>query len=253
MGFRDRCFRWYERIQPSLAPGLRYSQEIWQDVLFDIAPAAGRWLDLGCGRGILPSWRQADERRLVALVPALVGLDYDQPSLRENTSIQNRIRGDISHLPFRSESFELVTANMVFEHLLHPEDQLREIARVLRPGGRLVFHTPNLAGYTTCIAWLTPEFLKKPLIAWLENRSQDDVFETHYKINSSGAVEKAAASAGLIVESIEFITSSAEFIVIPPLMLIELVYLRLLGAHALRKLRPNLIVSLRRPASGSGS
>ncbi len=48
-------------------------------------------------------------------------------------------------LPFDDESFDLVNLTEVIEHLVRPDHALREIRRVIRPGGHLIVSTPNLA------------------------------------------------------------------------------------------------------------
>ena len=73
------------------------------------------------------------------------------PSLRNHHSISQLVRGDISRLPFRDESFSLVSSSMVFEHLKEPRAQLEELKRVMSPGGELIFLTPNTVGYTTIL------------------------------------------------------------------------------------------------------
>ena len=46
-------------------------------------------------------------------------------------------------LPFRSNAFDEVVMIHVIEHLVRPYDCLREIYRVLKPGGKLILVTPN--------------------------------------------------------------------------------------------------------------
>lgn len=65
---------------------------------------------------------------------------------RAKCRIENQavfISGDAEALPFRNESFDLVYGCSVLHHL-DLEEALREVRRVLRPGGRLVFSEPNL-------------------------------------------------------------------------------------------------------------
>lgn len=49
---------------------------------------------------------------------------------------------DLEALTFGDRSFDLVVSSDIFEHVRHPERALREVARVLRPGGRHVFTVP---------------------------------------------------------------------------------------------------------------
>lgn len=53
---------------------------------------------------------------------------------------------DVENMPLKSEVFNLVTCFEVLEHLVNPEKCLREIARVLRGGGRLHLSTPHHFG-----------------------------------------------------------------------------------------------------------
>jgi len=56
----------------------------------------------------------------------------------------DRVMADLNYpLPFRSESFDLVLARAVLEHILRPYDLLLEVRRVLRRGGKLRVVVPN--------------------------------------------------------------------------------------------------------------
>ena len=57
----------------------------------------------------------------------------------------------LDHLPFRSQSIDLITLNNVAEHLERPGEVLAEFARVLAPGGRVIIHTPNVSSYAVRI------------------------------------------------------------------------------------------------------
>src|SRR5436190_1689026 len=77
-------------------------------------------------------------------------------------------------LPFTDGVFDLVTANMVLEHVAEPERLFREVERVLVPGGRFLIHTPNLHGYTTAVTRLLPDALLAPLAFLLHRRQSED-------------------------------------------------------------------------------
>ena len=58
-------------------------------------------------------------------------------------STQNPAQDSKCHLPFENESFEVVTMLAVLEHLNHPLDMLKQIARVLKPNGVLILTVPS--------------------------------------------------------------------------------------------------------------
>jgi SAM-dependent methyltransferase len=234
-------------LQRWIAPGLRYSQASFEDRLRGYIPKSQRWLDLGCGHRLLSEWRHDAEKALVASVPLAVGIDADFDALRRHRTLSKLVLGDITKLPFANESFDLVTANMVVEHLDDPAAQFAEVARVLCPGGRFVFHTPNAQSYIIGAARLMPEPLKKTLARVLEGRVAQDVYPTHYLANRRPQIEQVAAASGLDVEQIEFVASAPVLGVIPPLAALELLWIRQLQRRAsLAKYRTTLICVLRK-------
>lgn len=249
MSLRAPLYRIYEGLRDVIAPGLRYSQELYEDALHERVTPAVRWLDLGCGHQVLPAWRAAAERAIVSRTDDLVGLDYELGALQAHKGLTAKVRGDVSALPFRDGSFELVTANMVVEHLAEPEAQFREIGRILAPGGLFMFHTPNVRGYSTAIASLMPEAIKGRAVWLLDGRPEEDVFPTHYRCNSEARVAEVAAATGFRVESNRMICSVPMTALIPPLAAVELAWVRLLMTRPMRGLRTNMIVALRKPTA----
>jgi ubiquinone/menaquinone biosynthesis C-methylase UbiE len=212
MSVRDVCFKFYWKCQSVIAPTLKYSQTIYEDVLKENMNKNYNWLDLGCGLHILPPWRYNQETELVQNAKILVGLDYDLLSLRKHKTIHKRVRGDIKNLPFSDNTFHLITSNMVFEHLEKPESQIAEIYRILKPGGVLLFHTPNSLSYGTIAAKVIPEFLKGKLISFLQKRKEQDIFPTFYRINSRNKINNIAQKIGFRVDEIKMIVSSAQLV-----------------------------------------
>ncbi len=96
-----------------------------------LAELRGEVLDVGCGRmpyrGLVPATRY-------------VGVDVDTPVTRELAAAD--VFYDGRTLPFAAATFDGVICSQVLEHVFAPEEFLRELARVLRPSGRLVLTVP---------------------------------------------------------------------------------------------------------------
>ena len=254
MTYRDICFQIYWKLKSIIAPTLKYSQSIYEGALRSCVNKSCvnddcKWLDLGCGHHLLPPWRYEEECKLVGCKCSIVGLDYDFDSLKKHRSIKKRIRGDISFLPFDDDCFDLVTSNMVFEHLKAPMIQLKEINRVLKPGGTLLFHTPNALSYGMRAAKLIPEPIKKKLVWLLEGRKEEDVFPAYYKINTIKDINSIAELSGFVVDKLKMITSAAEFVMIPPLVIFELIAIKIMMKDQMKAFRTNIIARLTKPAA----
>jgi len=97
-----------------------------------------RLLDIGCG------WEARFLRSVEPYIASGTGVDFKAPEL--NTGKLRAIRLTLEdRLPFADNSFDLVTMLAVLEHLVQPEAILREIHRVLVPGGELVLTVPTKA------------------------------------------------------------------------------------------------------------
>jgi ubiquinone/menaquinone biosynthesis C-methylase UbiE len=238
--------KFYGLARNRIVPGLRYSQDVYQELLESTVTNESIWLDVGCGHQLLPSWRQSNERFLVSKAAWVVGIDYDYPSLVKHGTIAARVCGIADALPFSDESFNLVTANMVVEHLDNPVVQFAEINRVLKPNGIFVFHTVNKWGYFAMMRRMVPSILVKPAARLLDGRDSTDVFEVQYKANTEKQIAKLAAGANFNIEAVRIVSSDAVFALVPPIAIVELVGIRLLMSSRLRRFRSNLIGTLRK-------
>lgn len=100
----------------------------------------GRLLEIGCGSG-------ARLAQLAAEGWQVVGQDVDPQSAhhaqtRYGLSV---VVGDLKGLGLEAGSFDCILMNHVLEHLHDPVGVLEECRRLLKPGGRLVAVTPNVA------------------------------------------------------------------------------------------------------------
>ena len=205
-----------------------------------------QWLDLGCGHQILPQWLWQKQSSLVEKCQRLVGIDYDMDSLMRNECISLKVRGDITNLPFKSNSFKLVSSNMVVEHLDKPLAQLKEVYRILKPDGIFLFHTPNKFGYITIISRFIPKVLKVPIISFIQGRHEEDVFPTFYRMNTMRNIQKSSNQIGFKVKRIMMVNSAAQFVMISPLVFLELCWICLSMTRAFRPLRVHIIALLKK-------
>lgn len=119
-----------------LHPGER--QQLESSVMYLPAHARGRLLEVGFGNG-------ARLLRLRQLGWEVEGVEIDESAVARardahGLSVRTWQGGEI---PFPPDSFEAVIMAHVLEHLPSPVETLRDVARVLKPGGRLVVTTPN--------------------------------------------------------------------------------------------------------------
>jgi len=98
--------------------------------------SAGRpMLDAGCGTGL----------NLQGLPAGSTGLDLNPRNLamvRERLPLHTAVEGDLEAMPFADASFATVICTEVLEHVPDPRLALREIRRVLKPGGVLIGSVP---------------------------------------------------------------------------------------------------------------
>ncbi len=98
-----------------------------------------RILDAGCGNGrysrFLLRWADADA--------VIAGFDLSQRMLKRarrrlHSQRINHVAADLTKLPFATGFFDAVVCGYVLEHLPDPRPGLAELARVMRPGGKLL-------------------------------------------------------------------------------------------------------------------
>jgi len=119
-------------------------QEERNGLLLELAPdrPLGRALDLGCGTGVMLD-------RLGQRYPRVTGLDisqemlegFDLSALRPGLAV-TLLRGDMGALPLRTASFDVIVCRSALHHMEDEHAVLAEIARVLKPDGRLVLGEP---------------------------------------------------------------------------------------------------------------
>ena len=238
-GWADRV---YWRLVAGLAPGLLNSHHAYARALASEVERASQWLDLGCGHAFLPPFVSPQRLQEARSRCVSVGIDADGDALAKHRGLRHRVRGNIERLPFEAGMFDLATANMVVEHVASPQQLFAEIARVLKPGGRLLLHTPNAEGYTTRLTRLVPDRLLAPIAGTLLGRAAEDVYPTYYRANTEAVLTVLLNTPQWRLERLDHVESSAQFAQVPPAAALELAAIRLFRADRRKHLRACLIV-----------
>jgi len=201
-GAYDRA-RYNDLVTPKAAnsshPPVRHPQRVYFERIEALLPPQARWLDVGCGRHLIPRWMKDGvewEDMLALQAAALVGIDPDFAAVRDNRSCRFKLNANAGALPFAGGSFDFVTSNMVFEHVENPLALLIEIRRVLRPGGRLLILTPNWLDIVTIVARAVPNRFHAAIVSRVETRRAADVYPTHFRFNRPSTIERLLRDAG---------------------------------------------------------
>lgn len=157
-------------------------------------------LDLGCGTGWLV-------KKLSAKGKSAIGLDANDSDFGKYPEVTSKLmKGDIYDLPLDAGTVDLVTSRWVFEHLDDPAAAVAEIARVLKPAGRALIIVPNALHPGMVLSRVASTVLKQRALHRLTGVEERSVLETHYRINTEPALDRAFGSAGF--EKLELVHCS---------------------------------------------
>lgn len=132
---------WGSRLYDVIA--VRLISRLYRRVIADMAPvlSEGKVLDAGTGPGTLA-------REIARRQPGLevYGIDLSEDMIRlarehaKREQLEERVHfavGNVAHLPYPDQSFDLIVSTISMHHWYELEQPLRDLYRVLRPGGRL--------------------------------------------------------------------------------------------------------------------
>jgi 2-polyprenyl-3-methyl-5-hydroxy-6-metoxy-1,4-benzoquinol methylase len=176
-----------------------------------------RVLDAGCSSGYLAE-------HLQALGASVVGLEMDEKAAAYAQRFCDAVYvGDVEtmELPFEPSSFDAVLCGDLIEHLRDPAAFLRRVRPLLRPGGRLVLSTPNVANWSIRLSLLFGRF------RYTERGILD---RSHAHLFTRKTLLETLEAAGYRVVELDFTVPVPVF----SLPRVEAI------AHAIGRLRPSL-------------
>lgn len=159
--------------------------------LLEAVGRENRVLDVGCSSGYLAA-------PLAARRNTVVGVELDAAAARAAQAFCERVLlGDVETMDLQLEpgSFDVVLLGDVIEHLREPVDTLRRLRRFLRPGGRLVLSTPNVANWA----------IRLSLLAGRWRYTDRGILDrTHTHLFTRATLREAIEGAGYVVDRIDF-------------------------------------------------
>lgn len=153
-------------------------------------------LDAGCGRSSVLA-------ELYKKCEIVMGVDMDKENLDSNILLDKKIYGNLTKVPLENSSIDIITSAWVFEHIKEPSRFLREMDRILRKNGYLLFIAPNRKSWFAFFASLIPEKAHGFINRVLYHRAEKDTFSKYYRLNTEKDIDKILVET-LGYEKIQF-------------------------------------------------
>jgi 2-polyprenyl-3-methyl-5-hydroxy-6-metoxy-1,4-benzoquinol methylase len=187
--------------------------EAYAQLIAEHLHSEARWLDAGCGWRLLEDDMEPIEDWLVKQAGTVIGMDV---VVTHHRNIRHLVEGTLNALPFADRSLDLVTCNMVVEHLDDPVKAFTEVARCLRPGGAIVINTPNLWNYgilaNAVATKVLPESWRLRIVHNSDSRPPEDIFPVRYKANTLGGLCRLLEGCGLQIHKARALRQQRPFL-----------------------------------------
>jgi ubiquinone/menaquinone biosynthesis C-methylase UbiE len=164
---------WADKQIHQFDPDFSHRWEVYDETLKQLLTDCSVWLDCGCGNNALV-------HEFAPMAKSSYGIDVFDPPTHDNLYI----KADLKQLPFGDSTVDLVSLRFVVEHIPDVERDLRDIVRVLKPGGKLLVLTTNIKSPFVALGRIFPDKLKRKLISLIFREKDEDIFETYHNFNT---------------------------------------------------------------------
>jgi SAM-dependent methyltransferase len=204
-----------------------------------------RALNLGAGPGDPPSSEVFQVRNLRDERWHVAGCDPDPAVLANPQLDQSRVSGEDGTIPYGDEAFDLVWCDYVLEHVEEPRSFMKEVYRVMKPGGRFLFRTPNLWHYVSLAASLLPHSVHSRTANRARGLGEGahEPYPTFHRLNRRRALRRVAAGAGFSEMEFFMIEGEPSYLVFStPAFLAGVAYERIVNSSSLLQgIRANIV------------
>lgn len=146
-------------------------------------------LDAGCGHSTMTGYKSTAKL-------TFIGIDISQDNIKNNKDIDFGFVSDLNQIPLENNSVDIIVSAMVFEHLQNPEIAFKELNRIMKTEGFLIFATPCIYNIVTIINRIIPHYLSQKLGKLLTGTIEEDIYPTKYKINSIRKIRRICKTIG---------------------------------------------------------
>lgn len=182
--------------------------EVYEGLVLSLVDETTAWLDVGCGHNLFPG-NEPLARALAARCRLLVGIDPDE-TIERNSFVHQRVRSTLeAYQP--AEPFDLVTLRMVAEHITEPEAAAAALARLTRPGGRVLVYTVSKWSPVSLVAAATPMAAHHVAKRLLWGSQPEDTFPTVYRMNTRGTLSRLFGAHGFAEERFLYLDDCRSF------------------------------------------
>lgn len=116
--------------------------EIMRDIVNDIGAESKNILDIGCYDGTFLSLIENKDITLFGIEAS----DYAvKEAIKKGINVKQFFFDDKAEMPFDDNFFDIIVAGEIIEHIYDTDFFLKEIKRLLKPEGKLIISTPNIA------------------------------------------------------------------------------------------------------------